>query len=89
MAAQACPALGDGFGEAFAFRQAVGAGFDTGDFAGGVNDASQQVGWQQSAFGADGLKLCGAAGDGLSGNPKSEVRNPKGGVSGVSRLSPL
>ena len=58
-------------------------------------DTAAQVGWQQSAFGAGGLKFCGVAGDGLSGNPKSEnrkpkeIRSPKGGVSGVSRLSPL
>jgi hypothetical protein len=60
--AEAIPALRDGFVEAFTGWEAVSRGLDTGDFGRRVHQAPQQVGRQQSAFGADGLKFSGAAG---------------------------
>jgi hypothetical protein len=60
MTAEAIPALGDGFVEAFAARQTVRRGLDAGDFARRVHDAPQQIRREQSAFGADGLEFGGA-----------------------------
>ncbi|OQC05103.1 MAG: hypothetical protein BWX80_02223 [Candidatus Hydrogenedentes bacterium ADurb.Bin101] len=59
VAAEAVPGLGDDFVDAFAFGQAVVFGLCAGDLFLGVKETTEQVGWQQAAFGVDGLEVGG------------------------------